>query len=78
MVNVRNPKTGKIEEVAAENRFTHFDNNGNSNNITIQSTEQKLDSLREQKSNVGKKNTINPTTGLEWTRKERRAEKRRI
>ena len=61
-----------------EGILSYKDVNGNDNAITVMSTEQKLDSLREQKSNVGKKNTINPTTGLEWTRKERRAEKRRI
>ena len=70
MVNVRNPKTGEIEEVAAENRFTHFDNNGNGNSITIQSTEEKLVSLRNELNSVKKNKTL--------SRDERKAEKRRI
>ena len=69
MVKVRDPKTGKIVDVPAENRFTHFDNNGNQNIITPQTTNQKLEELRDELKNVKK-------LGLD--RKGRKAEKGRI
>jgi hypothetical protein len=69
MVKVRDPKTGKIVDVPAENRFTHFDNNGNQNIITPQTTNQKLEELRDELKNVKK-------LGLD--RKGRRAERGRI
>ena len=69
MVKVRDPKTGKIVDVPAENRFTHFDNNGNQNIITPQTTNQKLEELREELKNI-------KNLGLD--RKGRKAEKGRI
>ena len=69
MVKVRNPKTGEFESVPAENRFTHFDNNGNQNLITIQTTEEKIDSLRKELSSVRK---------LDLDRKGKKKERARI
>lgn len=58
--------------------YTHKDINGNTTNFKPQTTGQFIDGLREMKLNVGKDDGLNPSTGLKYTRQEKREEKRRL
>ena len=71
----RTVRGGVVKNVPQEFRFNpedynHKDYDGNTTSITPQTTEQKLDVLRDQRNNVSKDDF--------GTRKERKAEKRRI
>ena len=80
MVKARDPKTGEIKDVPAEQRFTYFDDNGNEKAIKPMTTEDTLRDIRKQLSDLGwwKKNTINESTGKPWTNEEKKKEKQRL
>jgi len=80
MVKARNPKTGEIEDVPAEQRFTYFDNNGNEKAIKPMTTEDTLRDIRTQLTDLAwwKKNAINEGTGQPWTNEEKKKEKQRL
>ena len=80
MVKARNPKTGEIEDVPADQRFTYFDDNGNEKAIKPMTTEDTLRDIRKQLTDLAwfKKNTIDPSTGKPWTKEAKKKEKQRL